>query len=128
MRTVRSKEQLEDALKQGEKYLKVTDEKLLKALAVKLWIQNNKVKGTALLAAIGGTATVATVASGGTAPAAMAISAGVVAKAVGVGLTIGGVTIGVAEIIAIAISIRLLMTHKQEVESVEFKNCVVKFK
>ena len=128
MRTVYSKEQLEDALKQGEKYLKVTDEKLLKALAVKLWIQNNKVKGAALLAAIGGTAAVATVASGGSAPAAMAISAGVVAKAVGAGLTIGGVTIGVAEIIAIAISIRLLMTYKQEVESIDFKQGTVKFK
>ncbi len=126
MKKVNSNEQLKKALDAGEKNFIITDGKLLKAIGVIYWIQNNKVKGAALLAAIGvGTAAV-TVATGGTAgPAIMCLSA--VGSTVGVGLTVGGVTITAVEIAALAIAIRLLMTYNQKVKRIDMKNGTVEF-
>ena len=52
MKEIRSKEELRKSLDAGEKHFIVTDKKLLKALAVRFWIQNNKVKGGLLLASL----------------------------------------------------------------------------
>ena len=92
MKTIRTKEELKEGLKNNEKEFKVVDKKLIRALAVQFWIQKNPIKGTALLAAL-------PVAAG-----AMAVSAPV-AAIVGTGLTIGSVTITVAEIVTIGLLI-----------------------
>ena len=96
MKTINSKEELQQALEAGEKQFMITDKKLLKALAVQYWIQNNKVKGGLLLAAL---------------PAAIAVG-GTIAPVVGVigmGLVIGGITLSTAEIVAIGFIIIALV-------------------
>ena len=126
MKKVNSNEQLKKALDAGEKSFIITDGKLLKAIGVTYWIQNNKVKGAALLAAIGVGTTAVTVATGGAAgPAIMCL--GAVGSTVGVGLTVGGVTITAVEIAALAIAIRLLMTYNQKVKRIDMKNGTVEF-
>ena len=126
MKKVNSNEQLKKALDAGEKSFIITDGKLLKAIGVTYWIQNNKVKGAALLAAIGVGTTAVTVATGGAAgPAIMCL--GAVGSTVGVGLTVGGVTITTVEIAALAIAIRLLMTYNQKVKRIDMKNGTVEF-
>ena len=52
MKSICSKEELKKALEAGKKQITVKDQKLLKALAVQYWIQNNKVKGGLLLATL----------------------------------------------------------------------------
>ena len=126
MKKVNSNEQLKKALDAGEKSFIITYGKLLKAIGVTYWIQNNKVKGAALLAAIGVGTTAVTVATGGAAgPAIMCL--GAVGSTVGVGLTVGGVTITTVEIAALAIAIRLLMTYNQKVKRIDMKNGTVEF-
>lgn len=126
MKTVKSKEELKKALDAGEKDFVITDDKLLKALGVTYWIQKNKVKGAALLAAIGVGTAAATVATGGAAgPAIMCLSA--VSSTVGAGLTVGGVTITAVEIVAVAFTIRLLMTYNQKVKRIDMKESRVEF-
>ena len=54
MRTITTKEELKKAIKNKEREVIVLNDNLLKSLAVVSWIQKNKVKGAALLAAITG--------------------------------------------------------------------------
>lgn len=116
MRTVKTKEELKKALEEGERRIKVEDKTLLKALAVQYWIQNNKVEGALLLAALP-----AAIAVGGAAVPVIGI--------IGAGLVIGGVTISVAEIIAIGfIIIALVAVLKgQKIASVDMKEGIIKF-
>jgi len=117
MKSISSKEELKKALEAGDKQFIVTDKKLLKSLAVQYWIQNNKVKGTLLLAAL---------------PAAVA-AGGIVAPIIGIigtGLVVGGVTIGVSEVIAIGgLALATIAFFKgQKIESIDLKNGTIKFK
>ena len=117
MKEIKSKEELKKALDAGEKNFVVTDGKLLKALAVRYWIQNNKVKGALLLAAL---------------PAAIAVggAAAPIVGIVGAGLVIGGISITVAEIIAIGLIIialtAVLSGHK--IKSIDMKKGIIIFK
>lgn len=116
MKSISSKEELKKALDAGVKQFIITDKKLLKALAVKYWIQNNKIKGSLLLAAL-----------------PVAIAAGIAAPIIGVigtGIVVGGVTIGVMEIIAIGVIVVALVAllKGQKIESVDMKNGIIRFK
>jgi hypothetical protein len=117
MKTIKTKEELKKALDAGEKNFVITDEKLLKALAVRYWIQNNKTKGALLLAAL---------------PAAIAAGSAVapIVGIIGAGLVIGGVSITVAEIIAIGLIIIALaaVLSGQRIESIDLKESKIKFK
>lgn len=117
MKSISSKEELKNALEAGEKQFIITDNKLLKALAVQYWIQNNKTKGALLLAAL---------------PAAVAVGGAVapIVGIVGAGLMIGGVSITVAEIIAIGLIILALVAvlKGQKVESIDMKEGKICFK
>lgn len=88
IKTINSKEELKKALDNGEKVFIVSNKKLLKALAVRYWVQENKVKGALLMAAL---------------PAAIAIGAvsAPLIGIVGAGLVVGGATIGTTEILVI---------------------------
>lgn len=97
MKTIRTKKELKEGFKNNEKEFKVTDKKLLRALAVQFWIQNNPVKGAALLAALPLTAGV------------MAASSAPITAIVGTGLVIGSVTISVVEIVEIGLLIIALV-------------------
>lgn len=117
MKEIKSKEELKKALDAGEKNFIVTDKKLLKALAVRYWIQNNKVKGGLLLAAL---------------PAAIAVG-GATAPLLGIigaGLVVGGVTISVVEIIAIGLIVIALtaVLIGQEIEEIDLKEGKIRFK
>ena len=117
MKSISSKEELKKALDAGDKQFIITDKKLLKALAVQYWIQNNKIKGSLLLAALP-----AAIAAGGIAAPIIGV--------IGTGLVVGGVTIGVMEIIAIGgIVVALVALLKgQEIESVDMKRGRFRFK
>ena len=91
MRTITTKEELKKAIKNKEREVIVLNDNLLKSLAVVSWIQKNKVKGAALLAAITGL-TVGTAGIGGLALSGI----------VGTGLVVGGLTISTTELLIIA--------------------------
>ena len=91
MRTITTKEELKEAIKNKEREVKVLNENLLKSLAVVSWIQKNKIKGAALLTAITGL-TVGTAGIGGIALGGI----------VGTGLAVGGLTISTTELHIIA--------------------------
>ena len=94
MKTITTKEELKEAIKNKEHKVKVLNDNLFKSLAVASWIQKNKVKGAALLAAItaltAGTAGIGVVALGGV---------------IGAGLVVGGLTISTTELVVIAVLI-----------------------
>lgn len=117
MKEIKSKEELKKSLDAGEKHFIVTDKKLLKALAVRYWMQNNKVKGGLLLAAL---------------PAAIAVggAAAPVIGIVGAGLVVGGATISAAEIIivgAIIIALTAVLLG-QQIASINMKDGEIIFK
>ena len=117
MKEIKSKEELKKSLDAGEKHFIVTDKKLLKALAVRYWMQNNKVKGGLLLAAL---------------PAAIAVggAAAPVIGIVGAGLVVGGVTISAAEIIIVGAFIIALaaVLRGQQIDSIDMKDGKIHFK
>ena len=117
MKEIKSKEELKKSLDAGEKHFIVTDKKLLKALAVRYWMQNNKVKGGLLLAAL---------------PAAIAVggAAAPVIGIVGAGLVVGGVTISAAEIIIVCAFIIALaaVLRGQQIDSIDVTEGKIHFK
>ncbi len=117
MKEIRSKEELKKSLDAGEKHFIVTDKKLLKALAVRYWMQNNKVKGGLLLAAL---------------PAAIAVggAAAPVIGIVGAGLVVGGVTISAAEILLVGVIIIALtaVLRGQQIDSIDVTEGKIHFK
>ena len=117
MKEIKSKEELKSSLDAGEKHFIVTDEKLLKALAVRYWIQNNKVKGGLLLAAL---------------PAAIAVG-GVAAPVIGIvgaGLVVGSASITAAQIIAVGVIIIALtaILSGQQIDSIDMTEGKIHFK
>lgn len=125
MKTISTKEELKKGLADGVKEFKISDSKMLKALAVSFWIQNNKIKGTALLAALGG----ATFATAGLAPAAIG-TVGAVGAIIGYGLTIGTVTITATEILAIGVIVLgiIAVIKGQQIKEINLKEGYAKFK
>lgn len=117
MKTVSTKEELKRELEKGEKTFIVTDQKLLKALAVRYWVQENKAKGALLMMAL---------------PAAIAagVASAPLIGIIGTGLVVAGLTIGTAEILVIgAIIIALVAILKgQEIESIDVSSGKIKFK
>ena len=117
MQKVSNKEELKKGIDKGEKEFVVTDKKLLKALAVRYWVQENKVKGTLLMAAL---------------PAAIAagVASAPLLGVVGAGLAVGGTTLGATEILIIGGTVIVLVAllKGQEIESIDITKGTVKFK
>ena len=113
MKTISTQKDLKKSLKEGEKEFTVTNKRLLKALAVAYWIQNNKVKGALLLAAL-----------------PVAFSAAPLVGIVGAGLVIGGFTITAVEILAIGavIIVVIAIIKGQEIKEIDTKLGKVEFK
>lgn len=131
MKTISTQKDLKKFLNNGEKEFTVTNKRLLKALVVAYWIQNNKVKGSLLLTAL-----------------VSPFSAVGVGAAVGAGVIIGResvkpqpasavvsgacvtITITAAEIIAIGVVIVtvLVIIKGQTIDYINVKEGVIKFK
>lgn len=117
MKRIDSKEELKRALDNGEKNFLVSDKKLLKALAVRYWVQENKVKGALLMAAL---------------PAAIAMGAvtAPLSGIVGAGLVVGGATISITEILIIGgiVIVLVALLKGQKIESIDIPTGKVSFK